>query len=114
MKGGRGGERWALMKHAIDMWLQSGYTCPMSKSSVVRARIEPVLKKEAEKVFAQLGLTTSEAIHLLYRQVTLTQSLPFPLHIPNAPTRKALRESKNGVREVSYKNKAELLKKLGL
>ena len=44
----------------------------MSKSSVVRARIEPALKKEAEKVFAQLGLTTSEAIHLLYRQVTLT------------------------------------------
>ena len=114
MKGGRGGERWAVMKHAIDMWLQSGYTSPMSKSSVVRARIEPVLKKEAEKVFAQLGLTTSEAIHLLYRQVTLTQSLPFPLHIPNAPTRKALRESKNGVRVVSYKNKAELLKKLGL
>ena len=86
----------------------------MSKSSVVRARIEPALKKEAEKVFAQLGLTTSEAIHLLYRQVTLTQSLPFPLHIPNASTRKALRESKNGVRVVSYKNKAELLKKLGL
>ena len=114
MKGGRGGERWAVMKHAIDMWLQSGYTCPMSKSSVVRARIEPALKKEAEKVFALLGLTTSEAIHLLYRQVTLTQSLPFPLHIPNAPTRKALRESKNGVRVVSYKNKAELLKKLGL
>ena len=114
MKGGRGGERWAVMKHAIDMWLQSGYTCPMSKSSVVRARIEPVLKKEAEKVFAQLGLTTSEAIHLLYRQVTLTQSLPFPLHIPNAPTRKALRESKHGIRVTSYRNKAELLKKLGL
>jgi DNA-damage-inducible protein J len=86
----------------------------MSKSSVVRARIEPVLKKEAEKVFAQLGLTTSEAIHLLYRQVTLTQSLPFPLHIPNAPTRKALRESKNGVRVMNYKSKGELLKKLGL
>ena len=114
MKGGRGGERWAVMKHSIDMWLQSGYICPMSKTSVVRARIEPALKKEAEKVFAQLGLTTSEAIHLLYRQVTLTQSLPFPLHIPNASTRKALRESKNGVRVVSYKNKAELLKKLGL
>lgn len=86
----------------------------MSKSSVVRARIEPALKKDAEKVFAQLGLTTSEAIHLLYRQVTLTQSLPFPLHIPNASTRKALRESKKGVHVVSYRNKAEFIKKLGL
>ena len=47
----------------------------MSKTSVVRARIEPALKKEAEKVFAQLGLTTSEAIHLLYRQVSLTRLL---------------------------------------
>jgi len=102
------------MKQAIDMWLQSGYTCPMSKSSVVRARIEPALKKDAEKVFAQLGLTTSEAIHLLYRQVTLTQSLPFPLHIPNASTRKALRESKKGVRVARYRNKAELIRKLGL
>jgi DNA-damage-inducible protein J len=102
------------MKHAIDMWLQSGYTSPMSKTSVVRARIEPALKKDAEKVFAQLGLTTSEAIHLLYRQVTLTRSLPFPLHIPNAATRKALRESKEGVGVVSYKNKANLFKKLGV
>ena len=102
------------MKPPIAMWLQSGYITDMSKTAVVRARLEPALKKSAEKVFAQLGLTTSEAIQLLYRQVSLTHSLPFTLSVPNQTTKQAIRQTRRGVGVRRYKDKAALFKELGL
>jgi antitoxin component of RelBE/YafQ-DinJ toxin-antitoxin module len=36
----------------------------MSKTAMIRARIEPDLKTEAEQVLAQVGLTPMEAIRL--------------------------------------------------
>jgi DNA-damage-inducible protein J len=102
------------MKRPIDLWLHSGYITPMSKTTVVRARIEPKLKLQAEKVFARLGLSTSEAIQLMFRQATLTQSLPFPLHLPNAQTKQALRESQRGIGATRFKHKSDLYRSLGL
>ena len=49
----------------------------MPKSAMVRARIRPDLKKRAERVFGRLGLSTTEAITLFYRQVELRRGLPF-------------------------------------
>jgi addiction module RelB/DinJ family antitoxin len=43
----------------------------MAKSSTIRARIEPDLKVKAEHIFQQLGLTTTQAITLFYKQVEL-------------------------------------------
>ena len=39
-------------------------------------------------------MTPTEAITLFYKQVKLYRGLPFPVRIPNAATRKALREAK--------------------
>ncbi len=36
----------------------------MTKTETVRARIEPELKRDAEAVLSELGLSTSEAITL--------------------------------------------------
>ena len=58
----------------------------MPKTATVRARIEPHLKKEAEKLFQKLGLTTTQAITLFYRQVKLRRGLPFEVVIPNQTT----------------------------
>ena len=74
------------MKPTFDLWSQKDYITRMKKSALVRARIEPALKRKAEKILAELGLNASDAIHLLYRQVALHQALPFPLHTPNAAT----------------------------
>ena len=49
----------------------------MGKSSTIRARIEPELKGKAENIFHQLGLTTTQAITLFYKQVELKRGLPF-------------------------------------
>ena len=62
----------------------------MAKTDMIRARVEPDLKREAEAVFAWLGLSATEAIRLFYRQVTLQRGLPFAVKIPNAETREVL------------------------
>jgi len=63
----------------------------MAKSKMIRARVEPALKHDAEAVLDKLGMTPTEAITLFYKQVTLYRGLPFPVRIPNAATRRALR-----------------------
>jgi DNA-damage-inducible protein J len=102
------------MKPPVALWLHSGYIKDMSKTAVVRARLEPALKKSAEKIFVQLGLTTSEAIQLLYRQVSLTRSLPFSLRVPNKETQQSIRQTRRGVGVRRYRDKAALYKDLGL
>ena len=65
----------------------------MPKTDMIRARVEPDLKREAEAVFSYLGLSATEAIRLFYKQVTLQHGLPFAVKIPNAETREALRQA---------------------
>ena len=54
----------------------------MSKTATIRARIEPSLKSEVEDILSQLGLTASETVQLLYRQIKLQRGLPFEVRIP--------------------------------
>lgn len=68
----------------------------MAKTETVRARVEPKLKEEAESVLKTLGLSPAEAIRLFYKQVTLRHGLPFAVEIPNAETREAMRQAREG------------------
>ena len=79
----------------------------MAKSEMIRARVEPELKHKAEAVLDTLGITPTEAITLFYKQVTLYQGLPFPVRIPNAATRKALREMRAGKNIETFNNVSE-------
>ena len=65
----------------------------MSKTQTIRARVKPELKRNAEAVLRKLGLTSSEAITLFLTQVKLNKGLPFPVRVPNAETRRAIRET---------------------
>lgn len=62
----------------------------MHKSEVVRARIEPDVKHNAEEILKNLGLTNSQAIGLFYKQIIFNQGLPFDLKIPNEETQEAM------------------------
>ena len=66
----------------------------MAKTEMIRARVEPGLKRQTEQVFSKLGLSATEAITLFYRQVTLHQGLPFAVKVPNAETVAALRQAR--------------------
>lgn len=68
----------------------------MPRTAMIRARTEPELKREAEEVFHELGLSQTEAINLFYRQVVLQHGLPFAVRIPNRTTRAAIEEARQG------------------
>jgi DNA-damage-inducible protein J len=86
----------------------------MSKTATIRARIEPRLKSEVEDILSELGLTASETILLLYRQIKLRQGLPFEVTIPNKLTARTLRDSRAGKNVKRFRTKKELYADLGL
>ena len=45
----------------------------MANTAAVYARIDTNLKESAEDILAQLGITPSSAIQMLYRQIVLTR-----------------------------------------
>ncbi len=55
------------------------------KTANVMARIEPDLKEKAEDILDNLGIPASVVINMLYKQIVLTRSIPFPLSLPAAP-----------------------------
>ena len=76
----------------------------MAKTEMIRAHVEPELKREAEELFSSLGLSTTEAITLFYRQVTLHQGLPFAVRIPDAETVEALEQARSGEGLTEYRS----------
>ena len=55
----------------------------MANTAVVYARIDTNLKENAEGILAQLGITPSSAIQMLYSQIVLTKGMPFDLRLPD-------------------------------
>ena len=86
----------------------------MSKTATIRTRIEPRLKREVEDILSQLGLTASETVQLLYRQIKLHRGLPFEVRIPNALTARTLQASKAGRHVKRFGSKKALFADLGL
>jgi DNA-damage-inducible protein J len=66
------------------------------KSAVIHARIEPQIKRQAEGVLHELGLSPTEAIRIFYRLITLRRGLPFAVAVPNECTVATLERSKRG------------------
>lgn len=86
----------------------------MAKSAIIRARIEPELKEEAEMIFNALGLSITEAITLFYRQVKLVKGLPFEIRIPNRTTLQTFQDTDEGRNLVPSETAQQMFDKLGL
>ena len=85
-----------------------------TKTGMIRARVSPELKAQAEGILAEIGLSSSDAIRMFYKQVTLQKGLPFAACIPNATTRKALRDAEAGRDTTDYASVDEMFKDLGI
>ena len=55
------------------------------KTANVLARVEPDVKEQAESILNMLGVPASTVINMLYKQIIMTRSIPFPLTVPAAP-----------------------------
>lgn len=86
----------------------------MSKSAMIRARIEPSLKKEAESLLSKMGLSATQAITIFYRQIKMRKGLPFNIVIPNKTTRKTLEDTDTGRDLVVCDDADDMFRKLGI
>ena len=86
----------------------------MSKTATIRARVEPDLKNIAEHIFSKLGLTTTQAITLFYKQVELRNGLPFEITIPNATTQKTFNDTDAARNLVICENIDDMFNKLDI
>lgn len=68
----------------------------MASVELVRARIEPDVKRDATAALAAMGLTVSDAIRMLLVRVATEKALPFDVRTPNAATRAALDAAEQG------------------
>lgn len=84
----------------------------MNRTATVRARIEPGLKSEVEKLLATLGVTTTDAINMFFSQIRLRKGLPFPVEVPNDTTRRTFDATDRGKELHVHENLDELFKTL--
>jgi DNA-damage-inducible protein J len=83
--------------------------CGMAKESYINARVDKQLKTQAEKVLRSLGVSTSDLITMLLRQVVLTKGVPFDVRLPNEETIRAMAELEGGGGETSTGATREIL-----
>ncbi len=66
----------------------------MAKTAKLNIRVEPETKETAEKLFANFGITISDAVNIFLHQSILAGGMPFALKLPqpNATTKAAMAE----------------------
>ena len=86
----------------------------MSKSAMIRARLEPNLKEHAEQIFESLGISATQAITMFYKQVEIRKGLPFKVAIPNRTTEKTFKATDAEDDLVICKDAQDMFSKLGI
>lgn len=62
----------------------------MKQSATVHARLDRDTKERSESVLKEIGMSPTEAVRLLYRQIALRGEFPVELRVPNSLTAKTL------------------------
>jgi DNA-damage-inducible protein J len=68
----------------------------MNQVATIHARIDEKTKAESESVLRKIGMTPTEAVRLLYRQIALRKEFPLELRVPNRLTAQTLDSSDRG------------------
>ncbi|MBW1893481.1 MAG: type II toxin-antitoxin system RelB/DinJ family antitoxin [Deltaproteobacteria bacterium] len=86
----------------------------MTKTATIRARIEPRLKDDVEKLFKKMGLTTTEVLTIFYQQVKLRNGLPFNVVIPNKTTENVFKDTDAERNLIRCNDADDMFDKLGI
>ena len=84
----------------------------MPKTATIHTRIEPEIKNQVDNILNELGISTTEAINLFFRQVIRYRGIPLDLRIPNAETVAAINEAEQGIDLHKCENLDQLFKEL--
>ena len=73
---------------------------------MIRSRIDPRVKNEANHIFHEMGLTMSDAIRIFLYRVISEKAIPFPVEVPNAVTIAAMEavDRGEGLEEVTLED----------
>ena len=81
----------------------------MNTTTNVSIRMDVVLKKQAEELFADLGLNMTAAMTMFLRQAVRNQGIPFEIsRVPNAETVAAMQEAERIARDPNAKGYTDL------
>ena len=72
----------------------------------ISIRMDKSLKKEADKLFNEIGMSLSTAFNIFVRQVIREQAFPFNINLRNKPNRdtiETLKESEEIAKDTSVK-----------
>jgi addiction module RelB/DinJ family antitoxin len=61
----------------FDLWAVLGHFGPVN--AIVKSRIDPELKRQAEAVLEEIGLKPKAALELFYKQIIKRRAIPFPV-----------------------------------
>ena len=81
----------------------------MTKTDTIRARVSPELKHDAEEVLEAVGLSTSQAISLFFKQLVYHRGLPFDVRVPNKDTEMAIKQAQSGAGLTRYDNASRMI-----
>lgn len=86
----------------------------MAKTAAITVRLDPQVKREAQAVLDKLGLTTTQAVSLFFKQISLNKGLPFAVEIPNEETIQAIEDGLNRRNVKTFEDVEAALDYLGL
>ncbi|KAF0107840.1 MAG: DNA-damage-inducible protein J [Anaerolineaceae bacterium] len=86
----------------------------MTKTAAITVRLNPQVKKDAQIVLDELGLTTTQAVSLFFKQISLNKGLPFAVEIPNEETIQAIEDGLNKRNVKTFEDAEAALDYLGL
>lgn len=69
----------------LTMWGGMCYIFSMNKTATIHARIDPETKKKTESILSALGMSPTDAVRLLYRQIAIRNEFPLELRVFRNP-----------------------------
>ena len=85
----------------------------MAKTAMTHVRLTPEVKKDAEAILKELGISVSTATEMFYRQIIANKGLPFDPRVPNKSTIQAMEDARKG-KGKRYKTVKEMTKDIGI
>ena len=83
-------------------------------TSMLHVRMDDELKAKAMEALDAIGLSTADAVRLLFHRIVADQAFPLELKVPNAATRAAMEESRRTMKSgrFRFKNAEEMFASL--
>ncbi len=72
-------------------------------TSMLHVRLDDEVKAKATEALAAMGLSTSDAVRLLFHRIVADQAFPLELKVPNAETRAAIAEAEGMAQSAKYR-----------